>query len=276
MLTKLNIAVAIAAMACCTNLDAQDCGCAGQAMGYGGGYGYAPVQMGGGCGGDGGMSNCGRTISQGDAAALWGNYCNEGCQTSSGCGLFSRLKGNGGCGGGACGGGAGGRSSGGFGGGGCGCGCDQGCFGYPTGGCGCGAGGGYGGGGLLAGKLGGGSGKCGLKGRCGCRSKRSKCGSSPCGEAPVGFSGGCDTCGCGDGGSYFDQPVGYDYGTDGMHSVVQGCASGACGQSGAVGAPVNYGAPMMQHSQPAQGPQIIGQAIQGAAAAAEPGQIPVN
>ncbi len=267
MLTKIKVAVAIAAMACCTNLNAQDCGYGGPAMGFGGGYGYAPVQTGGGCGCGGEMNNCGREISQGDAAALWGNYCSERCQTVGGHhGLFSRLKG--GCGGGG---------ASGFGGGGCGCGCDQGCFGYPAGGCGCnaagGCGGGYGGG-LLAGKLGGGCGKCGSKGRCGCRSKRSKRGASACGEAPVGFSGGCDTCGCSDGGSYFNQPVGYDYGTAGIHSAVQGCATGACGQYGAVGAPTNYGAPMMQHGQPAQGPEVVGEAVPSANAADEPGQIP--
>jgi hypothetical protein len=83
----------------------------------------------------------------------------------------------------------------------------------------------------LAGKFGGGRhgrgcGGCGLKGRHG---GGGSCDSCPCGAAPVEFAGGCDTCGCSGDGSYFSQPVGYDYGTAGMHSVVQGCATGACG-----------------------------------------------
>ena len=230
MLTKFNLILAIAVMACCTEVNAQGCGC-------GGDYGYASVAMGGYGGFGGGSNNCGRDISQGDAAALWSNYCTESCTDHSGGGLFSRLKAK--CGGGLCGGGGfggghcgGGGFGGGFGYGGGSCGCDQGCFGYPAGGCGGGCGGGgCGGGGCLAGKFGGGRhgrgcGGCGLKGRHG---GGGSCDSCPCGAAPVEFAGGCDTCGCSGDGSYFSQPVGYDYGTAGMHSVVQGCATGACG-----------------------------------------------
>ena len=247
MLTKLNFAVAIVAIACCSNLNAQDCGCGG------GGYGYAPIAIGGGCGagGYGGVNNCGREITQGNAAALWADYCTESCTDNGG--LFSHLKGKHGCKGGCGCKGHGGGS----------CGCNQGCFGYPSGG-GCGAGGGGClGGGRHAGGCGkhaGGCGKCGRKGHhCKCK-RKGNC--SSCGEAPVAFSGGCDTCGCSGNSSYFSQPVGYDYGTDGMHSVVQGCASGACGGA-------NVGGYQ-------QAPSVVGEAIQGAATMVEPGQIPAS
>ena len=267
MLTKLNLAVAIVAIACCSNLNAQDCGCGG------GGYGYAPIAIGGGygAGGYGGFNNCGREITQGNAAALWADYCTESCTDNGG--LFGHRKGK--CGKGHCGRGGGGGF--GYGGGG-GC-CDQGCFGYPAG-CGCGGGGiggGCGHGGMFGGgrhghgcKGGGRHGHCG--GGCGrkghhCKSKGSSCDSCCCGgPAPVQFSGGCDTCGCSGAGSYFSQPVGYDYGTAGMHSVVQGCASGACG-----GANVGGYQPAPTHA-----PSIIGEAVQGAATVVDPGQIPAN
>ena len=177
--------------------------------------------------------------------------CGGGCSIrkgiGNGCGLFSRLKGkfSGGAGGGF-------RSmfGGGFGNGG-GCGCDNGCFGYPTN-CGCGGigggfgsmfggAGGHGGGGFLArlrAKFSGGG--CGG----GCFSKRSR-GAFATSQACVGTTN-----------NYFGEMVGADYGNVGMQSTVSGMTNDCCGASNLNMVDPSYAQPMeagMMQTYPQQG-----------------------
>ena len=194
-----------------------------------------------------GAENCGRNITQQQAEGLWGDYCHENCAyTSSGSGGGGcRLKG-GGCGhsGGGYSSGFGGYSSGfgGYGGGGCGGGCDD-CGGgghAVGGGCGC----------KLKGLLGGGGGK--LKGGHGggwCK-----------------LFGGCKKFGhsaqqCGTSGAYFEEAVGYEYGTGGIESCVS-CNS--CGSFDSLAAPYaqSMAAPYAQ-AQPLAAPYAEPQSVLG-------------
>ena len=234
-----------------------------------------------------GAENCGRNITQQQAEGLWGDYCHENCAyTSSGSGGGGcRLKG-GGCGlkGGGCGhsgGGFGGGYSSGFGG------YSSGFGGYGGGGCGgggcddCGGGGyssgfggyssvfgGYGGGGhavgggcgcKLKGLLGGGGGK--LKGGgCGCKLKGGH------GGGWCKLFGGCKKFGhsaqqCGTSGAYFEEAVGYEYGTGGIESCVS-CNS--CGSFDSLAAPYaqSMAAPYAQ-AQPLAAPYAEPQSVLG-------------
>ncbi len=178
--------------------------------------------------------SCGRGITQQQAASLWAGYCQEDCEykgggcghcgsrtCGGGCHHGGRLRGRfsafgskecgcdnacgeavtSGCGGGCeqqtrC-----GKLRGMFHGSGCqsdacGCGCDMGCFGYPTaGGCGCDDG-------------------------CHSRGIFSGCGSRIHGL----FHRSSARCGCN--GAYFGESVGYEYGNAGMQSCVSGIAEG--------------------------------------------------
>ena len=183
-----------------------------------------------------GGQNCGRAITQHQAEGLWAGYCNENCAYSGGV-----SKGKCGCGGGClgkC------RNSGGGS-------CDSGSFGYPAGGGGCTSGGcgggklgsrhgGYGGGcgGKLKGLHGGGCGAgCGGKlkglhgGGCGCKLKGLHSGGfggklkGLHGGCGCKLFGGCKKFGhsaqqCGTSGAYFDEAVGFEYGTSGIQSCV--------------------------------------------------------
>jgi len=157
-----------------------------------------------------GGQNCGRTMTQHHAESLWADYCTENCAYPGGLGGGGRLGKCGKCG-------LGGGS----------CGCNSGSFGYPTGGGGGGCGGGcklkalHGGGcgGKLKGLHGGGGCGCklkGLHGGCGCK-----------------LFGGCKKFGrsaeqCGTSGAYFDEAVGYEYGTSGIESCVSWFFSYGC------------------------------------------------
>ena len=195
-----------------------------------------------------GAENCGRKITQQYAESLWAGYCTEGCAYQGG--------GSGGCLLGKCG-GCGLRGGG--------CGCNKGSFGYPTGGCGLGGGGFSGGGGCgCGGKLGGG---------CGCKLKGLHSGG---GFGGGGFGklkglhggccklfGGCKKFGqsaqeCGTSGAYFEEAVGYEYGTSGMQSCVS-CNS--CGSFDSSAAP---------YAQPMAAPNAQPQNVLGAPAMAEP------
>ena len=143
-----------------------------------------------------GAENCGRNITQQQAEGLWGDYCHENCaytSSGSGGGGGCRLKG-GGCGlkGGGC-----GHSGGGFGGG-----YSSGFGGYSS------VFGGYGGGGCD--DCGGGGHAVG--GGCGCKLKGGH------GGGWCKLFGGCKKFGhsaqqCGTSGAYFEEAVGYEYGT---------------------------------------------------------------
>lgn len=190
-------------------------------------------------GGHGG-TNCGRVISQQDAAGLWGNYCNETCFD------FRRQRNH--------------RL---FGGLGAGCGsCLNSGFGYPAGCGGCGDFGGcHGGTGCGGGLMQGGSighrHDCGHQRHpflaslfqrhrgdgCGChhgcglfsrlfhhhRNRQQRLGQG----RMFRYFHGCDApslfatsaANCGTNGAYFDEGVGYEYGTGGIQSSVQGCGS---------------------------------------------------
>ncbi|QEG21924.1 hypothetical protein [Mariniblastus fucicola] len=263
--TTLTVACAVFALVLSTNANAQDCGCGSNYSavdfgGYGGYSSYGNV-------GATGLNNCGRAISNQQAASLWAGYCTETCVTGKKrCGLFSGCGKTGGCGGG---------------------GCSQGCFGYPTGGCGssfsggCGTASGLGGGCKLFSKLKAGAGGCGLSKGCGFGGGNS-CGlggfsgfglNTGCGSACGGgcgsscglgggfglfdklkSGGGCnlfsklkgkskcaaivsypvttvaiDQCGCGNSGQYFNYAVGHEYGTAGIQSSVAGSLTSACG-----------------------------------------------
>ena len=245
-----------------------------------------------------GAENCGRKITQQYAESLWAGYCTEGCAYQGGgsggcllgkcggCGLRGGGCGcnkgsfgypTGGCGlGGGCGGKLGGCKLGSRHGGGGGCklkglhsGGGGGCSGggsYGGGGCSdcdCG-GGGFSGGGGCGGKLGGG---------CGCKLKGLHSGGGFGGD---GFGklkglhggccklfGGCKKFGqsaqeCGTSGAYFEEAVGYEYGTSGMQSCVS-CNS--CGSFDSSAAP---------YAQPMAAPYAQPQNVLGAPAMAEP------
>lgn len=200
-----------------------------------------------------GSQNCGRAITQQQAEGLWADYCTEGC-TYQGGGGGGRKCGRCGLKGGACGcnsGSFGYPTGGGCGGGGCGGGKLGGCkLGSRHGGCGCklkglhsggggcdDCGGGHGGfagdfssfGGGLGG-FGGGHGGCGCKlkgrhggGHGGCKLKGLHGGGH--GGCGCKLFGGCKKFGhsaqqCGTSGAYFEEAVGYEYGTGGMESCV--------------------------------------------------------
>lgn len=232
---------AVVALAGFSSAQAQDCGCS---SGYGAYAGV--VESGSGDFGSYGnvgynASTCFRALSSSAASSLWSGYCTEDCSYKG----PARKKLLGGCKGrhgGGCGLGSG--SSGG------------GCFDYPSGGCGtpsCGfapsyvssvRGGHFGGCGLkqkLSAKHG-----CGQRGGCltgGCggggklrgklKDRKSSCGcSAPVSECSSCLSGACDSCGDCDGGSYFSEAVGYEYGNGGMQSYVSGSLTSACGCGG--------------------------------------------
>ena len=257
-----------------------------------------------------GAENCGRKITQQYAESLWAGYCTEGCAyqgggNAGGCGLFGKCGGcglsgggcgcnngsfgypTGGCGlgggcGGRCGGKLGGCKLGSRHGGGGGCklkGLHSG--GYGGGGCSdCGGGVDCGGGGF-GGKLGGG---------CGCKLKGLHGGG---GFGGGGFGklkglhgggccklfGGCKKFGqsaqqCGTSGAYFEEAVGYEYGTSGMQSCVS-CNS--CGSFDSSAAPyaqpmtAPYAQPMAApYAQPMAAPYAQPQSVLSAPAMAEP------
>ena len=178
--------------------------------------------------------NCGRRISQQQAEGIWGGYCTESCgftasentgygkKCGSKCGLRNKLHG---------------------GHGGCGCGGNSGSFNYPAGGCGCGGGDGFlggckakgGHGGCKSRQFGGHHGGCKAKGGHGCKSRKLGGHHGGC-KAKGGHGGkswhgccklfgGCKKFGrsaqqCGTSGAYFEEAVGFEYGTGGMQSCV--------------------------------------------------------
>jgi hypothetical protein len=225
----LRVAIVAAVIAIATPVVAQDCGCGVSSQYQYGGYGSAG-------------NNCGREITQQQALGLWDNYCSESCGYDggsscgrsgclSGCKLRGKLR----------------SRSGKLGGCGCGGGINRG-FNYPvnmggvgncgaytdiSSGCGCRAGGKLRG--LLANKSCGG--QCGNAGGGLLRGERSGCGKrNACGGGCGGklkallakcklFQGGCGSFGqsrqaCGCNGSYFNEAVGYEYGTAGIQSCV--------------------------------------------------------
>ncbi len=212
-----------------------------------------------------GGTNCGRVISQHDAAGLWENYCNETCFD------FRRQRHH--------------RF---FGGSGVGCGsCINGGFGYPTGCGGCGDFGGcHGeagvGGGRLQGSLFGNQHDCGhhrhpFLTSLFHRHRGDGCGSHHgCGlfsrlfhhhrnrDRHLGqgrmfrFFHGCDAPGlfatsaanCGTNGAYFGEGVGYEYGTGEIQSSVRGCGSATEFHPPAIDTKLHsYGAPRSQPNQ---------------------------
>ena len=216
-----------------------------------------------------GAENCGRKITQQYAESLWAGYCTEGCAyqgggNAGGCGLFGK------CGGGGLSGGGGG--------------CNNGCFGYPTGG-----GGGKLGGCTLGSRHGGGG--CKLKGLhsggggCGCKLKGLHSGGGfgklkgLHGGGCCKLFGGCKKFGqsaqqCGTSGAYFEEAVGYEYGTSGMQSCVS-CNS--CGSFDSSAAPyaqpmtAPYAQPMAApYAQPMAAPYAQPQSVLSAPAMAEP------
>ncbi len=254
MFQTLKVAIVAAALAVCGTSIAQDCGSCGGAVSYGGSASY---------GTDNGGANCGRGITQGQAAALWAGYCTENCGYTGGndCGCESSC--DSGCGGGhGCSlgsrlGSRGGKLRGmfsGSGGSSCG-GCDLGCFGYPSdcGGCGNDGGGFLSGGLMKGGCFSGLRGKLGNRGGCGCGSSfGGKLGNHGCGGGCnvggklKGMFAGRSGCGCGSNfgsrikglfhrskndcgcaGAYFGESVGHEYGTTGMQSCVSGCGTNA-------------------------------------------------
>lgn len=263
MMIRLFQALAITGMMMIGSSAYAQCGCSGGGIVSGGSYG-------GGCGGG---TNCGRDISQSEAMGLWSGYCNESCYDYSSHRLFGN-RGNRGCGGGAsfasadcgcdsgcgggyvdsgagCGGGCklrgrlgngGGllHGRGGF--GGSSCGCDLGCFGYPSGGCGCGGGGGFGsrhGGGLFSHHRNRGCDDgCGggflsrLFAHHGNRGGRI----GRMGRSNDVFVASANDCGCS--GNYFSEAVGYEYGTAGIQSYASGCGSSMMSDPGMNSQPV--------------------------------------
>ena len=226
--------------------------------------------------GCGSVNNCGREISQADAAGLWAGYCTESCydygshrlfgnrsQGNSGCDSFVNQGCDSGCGGGmdggcsdGCGLGTrgglrsrmGNRGSVGSGfGGGNGCGCNLGCFGYPTS-CGsCGMGGGF------AGRVGGGffhhhDRGCGGESGGGFLSRlfhhHGDRGGRFAGRSAGQFSNSANNCGCN--GAYFGEAVGYEYGNAGMQSYAAGSSGFGSGCDG--GAPA-AAQPVMNQTQ---------------------------
>ena len=215
-----------------------------------------------------GGQNCGRTMSQQHAEGLWADYCTENCAYPGGLGGGCLSK---------C------RS--------CGpAGCDQGSFGYPTGGInakGGGCGGKLGGcklkglhGGGCGCKLKGLHGGCGCKlkglhGGCGCKLKGLHGSGCGCGGKLKGLHGGCGCklfggCKkfgrsaekCGTSGAYFNEAVGYEYGTSGMQSCVSCNSCGSfdslvpqmatpcCQSQGVIGSAVDSMAPAQMQSAP--------------------------
>jgi len=252
----LRLAIVLAAFIIAVPASAQDCGC-----NQGGSYGAY--------GAYGSQDNCGRGISQQQAEGLWAGYCNESCgyqgggSNRGGCSLGSRLHGGVGC------------NSGGFGypsGGGCGGG--KGCLGGK--GCGCKLfGGRHGGGGCGAGAVDScGTGSCG--GGCGTSSCDSgSCGGGSCGGGSCGggcklkslcsgcklFGGGCckfkqSAQACGTNGAYFQEAVGYEYGTAGIES----CVSCSGGMSSYDTGSYDMGVPTMM--APAQPMSVIDSGVQ--------------
>lgn len=223
----LKVAIVAAVIAIATPAAAQDCGCGVSSQHQYGGYGLS---------GD----NCGREITQQQALGLWDGYCSENCGYNGGSNC-------GGCGLSGCRGGCKLRGklrsrSGKL--GGCGCGINRG-FNYPvnvggcgaytdiSSGCGCRAGG------KLRGLFSNHSCGCGNGGGL-LRGERSGCGrGNSCGGGCGGklkallakcklFQGGCGSFGrsrhsCGCNGAYFNEAVGYEYGTAGIQSCVAGC-----------------------------------------------------
>ena len=251
-----------------------------------------------------GPQNCGRAITPYQAEGLWADYCTENCAYTGGnsgprlgkcskCGLskgncscnsgcnsgrFGYPAGGGGCGGGGCGGKLGGCKLGSRHGGGCcklkglhgGGGCSD-CGGGPAGYVG-----GYGGGcsdcgGGSAGYAGGLHGG----GECGCGKLKGGHGGGGCCK----LFGGCKKFGqsaqqCGTSGAYFEEAVGYEYGTSGMQSCVS-CNS--CGSFDSSAAPyaqpmaAPYAQPMAApYAQPMAAPYAQPQSVLGAPAMAEP------
>lgn len=210
--------VAVAVFACSGTVEAQKCASA---------FNQLTRNMFGG-------ENCGREITNGQAAALWGNYCNDNCTINSN---YAGYRGHGGCLGGGCGSSAytsaftsygsygypGGSSC-----GGCGGGCGGGSFGY-AGGCGGGCGSSCGGGFAQAyrghhrgcGKGHGGCGKshrgCGLH-RQSAYSIASSCGGGSCGGSYGGsYGGSCNSCSSG------------GYASTGFSGYSSACGCKGCG-----------------------------------------------
>ena len=204
-----------------------------------------------------GAENCGRKITQQHAESLWAGYCTEGCayqggESGCGCGLFGKCGGCGLSGGGG--------------------GCNSGCFGYPTGGGGgklggCTLGSRHGGGGgckLKGLHSGGGGGGGKLGGGCGCKLKSLHSGGGfgklkgLHGGGCCKLFGGCKKFGhsaqqCGTSGAYFEEAVGYEYGTSGMESCVS-CNS--CGSFDSSAAP--YDQPQSVLGAPAMAEPVVG------------------
>lgn len=238
---------------------------------------FAGSAFGQGCGTDfgcgGGATNCGREISNADAEGLWAEYCHETCfdygrnrrcglrggcasgdcfgYSSGGCGACDsglaglrgrKMGGRGGdCGGAGdcgCAGGRGRLFGGGLSGGG------ANCHGYPGGGfgsCSDGCGGGFGGG--REGRFGASRGGCGLfsRGGCGGRSEGTLFRFLTGGNGQGLFSRSAANCGsCGE---YFNEAVGYEYGTSGIVSNVAGCGTDFAGPgcNGGGNVDVNHG-----------------------------------
>ena len=213
--------VAVAVFACSGTVEAQKCASA---------FNQLTRNMFGG-------ENCGREITNGQAAALWGNYCNDNCTINSN---YAGYRGHGGCLGGGCGSSAytsaftsygsygypGGSSCGG---------CGGGSFGY-AGGCGGGCGSSCGGGFAQAyrghhrgcgkghGGCGRGHGGCGKSHR-GCGLHRqsaysiaSSCGGGSCGGSYGGsYGGSCNSCSSG------------GYASTGFSGYSSACGCKGCG-----------------------------------------------
>lgn len=253
----------------------------------------ASAQCGGGCGGGHGCrisnafhnvikgsfggSNCGREISNYEAAGLWANYCTDtctinggcgGCGSTTGCGCGFSLRQRGcnalvdNCGqsfdqcGGHAGCGLGGKFRGLFARGGNACGntgCDSGCFGYPGGcGTGCNTGCGQSSGGF---SCGGGKLFAGLHSRGGLFARHQGCGNG-CGHGCglfkrgnwhdrlfSGFYAKRGACNA----TYFGNHVGPETGFADFTSAVNGQLTGSCGCN-----PVHPGVPVETHSRSIQ------------------------
>jgi len=263
LLKTIKLLIAIVAAIMCSNATAQVGG-----LGFGGGgYGSFGTLGGAGIATD----NCGRGITNGQAASLWAGYCTESCGYTGGAGGFAgggygaasygvASYGGGDCGaasydivsygggghgcrlgqklrnlfGGLC----GRRSAGGFGGasvlsaGSYGSIGDD-CFGYPSSGCGCGGGYGGGHGGCrLFSRFGGGGFLTRLLGGVGgCLCRGSQTAAPSYAVNYVPVTFQASANECGTSGSYFNEFVGPEYGTAGIQSAVSGCATGACGGS---------------------------------------------
>ena len=83
--TILQLAAVLTVILFSSPVDAQHCGCKLGRLFGGGGFGGA---YGLSAGYGGGMDNCGRGITQSQAAALWSGYCTDSCSFDSSCGSF--------------------------------------------------------------------------------------------------------------------------------------------------------------------------------------------